>query len=262
MDTVYAKETNQTRWDRCVYAHAFTLSYLLTLSIATGIKAFCLVLSTGYLYDWHVYRGKRDPLTGPNYMYRLIYDTLLAGDIWDNNNCVLFCDNAFTSIPLFTNLHDKRGIYAVGPINKSKPDKGGDKNSWPIQTFQQNDTRYLPRGWYRIAFSPLQRGGWLQALTWRDNRFVKLLSSIYITGDEVEVLRFVCYCVYSLCSMFDRQHRSSYYICVVYVCMSYQCVFMSFVAHDCVSYIFFQVGEGCRQEDSDPLFLGSGQVCG
>ena len=157
-----------------------------------GIKAFCLVLSSGYLYDWHVYRGSRDPLNGPNYMHRLIYDTLLADNIWDNNNCVLFCDNAFTSIPLFRDLHDKRGIYAVGPINKSKPDKGGDKNSWPIQTFKQNDTRYLPRGWYRIAYQAMQRGGYLQALTWRDNRFVKMLSSIYITGDEVEVLRFVC----------------------------------------------------------------------
>ena len=122
-------------------------------------------------------------------MYRLIFETLLFQAIWDFSNVILFCDAAFTSIALFRDLHDKRGISAVGPINASKPTKGGGPNSWPLQKFKKTDTRYLGRGWDRLAFTPLQNGGWLQALTWRDNKFVKLLSSVFLVNELCTVLR-------------------------------------------------------------------------
>lgn len=128
-----------------------------------GIKVFCLVLSTGFLYDWHVYRGRADPLAGANYMYRLIYDVLLSGELWNFANVCIFFDAAFTTIKLVRDLHDKRGIYAAGPINTHKPDKGGGPHSWPFQKFKNNATKYLSRGWDRLAFSKLGRGdGWLQ----------------------------------------------------------------------------------------------------
>lgn len=155
-----------------------------------GIKVFCLVLSTGFLYNWHVYRASEDPLKGADYMYRLIYSTLLGDPIWDFINIILFCDAAFTTIRLFRDLYDRRGIFAVGPINVGKPDNGGGPNSWPIQNFKKTDTRYLPRGWDRLAFSKTERNGWLQALTWRDNKFVKMLSTVFITNSQNTVLRF------------------------------------------------------------------------
>lgn len=122
---------------------------------------FSLVLGTGFLYNWHVYRGHDDPLRGPDYMYRLIYDTLLFEDIWDFCNVVLFFDAAFTSFRLARALHDKRGIYFVGPINAQKPGTGGGVDSWPHQKFKPRDTQYLPRGWDRVAYTVLN-GGWLQ----------------------------------------------------------------------------------------------------
>ena len=156
---------------------------------------FTLALSIGFLYDWHVCRGKEDPLSGANAMYRLIYYTLLVDKKWDFCNVVLFCDAAFTSFRLFRDLWVKRGISAVGPINASKPSKGGGPNSWPHQKFKSSDTKYLRRGWDRTAFTPMQRGGWLQAVTWRDNKFVKMLSSVYITVKKIGVKRCVCMCV-------------------------------------------------------------------
>ena len=124
-----------------------------------GIKVFSLVLSCGFLYNWHVYRGKDDPLSGPDYMFRLIYSTLLCSNIWDYVNAIVFFDAAFTSVKLVRELHDERGIYAVGPINAGK---GSGPNSWPLQTFNNSDTKFLERGWDRVAVSPLDRGGWLQ----------------------------------------------------------------------------------------------------
>lgn len=155
----------------------------------TGIKVFCLVLSTGFLYNWHVYRAQDDPLRGPNYMYRLIYDVLLAEAIWDNNNVTMFCDAAFTSIPLFRDLYEKRGIHAVGPINASKPKKNGGANSWPHQTFKKTDTQFLSRGWDKVAFSKMKNGGVMQATVWRDNKFVQLLSTNYVSAKKVKVPR-------------------------------------------------------------------------
>lgn len=145
------------------YTHATTHTQSLTHTVhtSTGIKVFCLVLSTGYLYNWHVYRAKADPLRGPDYMYRLIFDTLLVGTIWNFANVVVFFDAAFTSIRLVRDLHDKRGIYSVGPINTSKPSKGGGPHTWPFQKFNNTATKYLSRGWDRVAFTKLD-GGWLQ----------------------------------------------------------------------------------------------------
>ena len=58
-------------------------------------------------------------------------------------------------------LYEKRGIYCVGPVNQSKPNKGGGPNSWPHQKFKKGDTAYLPRGWDRVAFTKL-KDGWMQ----------------------------------------------------------------------------------------------------
>ena len=87
---------------------------------------------------------------------------LLDQPIWDFTNAILYCDAAFTGCRLFRHLWDKRGIGAVGPVNGSKPNTGGGANSWPIQNFKNADARYLHRGWHRLAFTPLQRGGWMQ----------------------------------------------------------------------------------------------------
>ena len=160
--------------------------------IKRGIKVFCLVLATGYVYNWHVYRSRDDPLCGDNYMYHLIYDQLLDEDIWDFCNATLFCDAAFTSIGLFRDLWDKRGIGAVGPINANKPSKGGNCNSWPHEKFEKGDAKYFERGWDKTSFAELASGGWLQAMTWLDNKFVKFLSTMYVICAKVDVLRQVC----------------------------------------------------------------------
>ena len=130
-----------------------------------GIKVFCLVLSIGFLYDWHVYRAGEDPLLGPNYMYRLIYDTLLGDAMFDNTNLVVFFDAAFTSVKLAKDLYNNRGIFCVGPINANKPSNNAGPGSWPHQKYTFKDTQYLPRGWDRIYFQKLMRSGWLQVLS-------------------------------------------------------------------------------------------------
>ena len=122
-------------------------------------------------------------------MYTLIYDILVTSD-FDDVGCVLFCDAAFTSIKLFRALY-KRGIYAVGPINAKKPEKGAGGNNWPHQKFKPSDTEYLGRGWDKTAFSKIDGGGWIQATVWRDNKFVKLLNTVYIVDGVETVLRWV-----------------------------------------------------------------------
>ena len=149
---------------------------------------FALVLETTYLYNWYIYWGKSDPLTGEGSMYRLIYDILLDSG-WDHSGAILYCDAAFTSIKLFQDLANKRGIYAVGPINA----RGGSRGplAWPHQKYDAKHTAYLPRGWFRAAYRKMQGGKWMQAAVWRDSKFVKILSTTHMLNGNCKVKRWI-----------------------------------------------------------------------
>ena len=64
------------------------------------MQVFCLVMSSGFLYKWHMYRKKSDPLVGKGMMYRLIHDELLGDVRFDNRGCIVAMDAAFTSVEL------------------------------------------------------------------------------------------------------------------------------------------------------------------
>ena len=174
---------------KCFSRYCSWKQFMPRKPIKTGIKVFALVLSIGFLFDWHVFRGRSDPLCGKNAMYKLINDVLVT-PIFDHCGCIIFCDAAFASIKLFRQLHT-RGIYAVGPMNAAKPEKGANGDSWPHQTFKKGDAEYLGRGWDRTAYSKLDGGGWIQATVWRDNKFVKLLNTVYIVDGVQSVQRWV-----------------------------------------------------------------------
>ena len=61
----------------------------------------------------------------------------------------------------------------------------------PHQKFKSGDTEYLARGWDRVAYSKLDNGGWLQATVWRDNKFVKMLNTVYVVSGVRTVQRWV-----------------------------------------------------------------------
>ena len=77
---------------------------------------------------------------------------------------------------------DARGIGCIGPINAKRPAKNAGANSWHHQQFKQSDKRFLPRGWDRVTYQQMPSGRWLMALVWRDNKFVKMLTSVYVAG--------------------------------------------------------------------------------
>ena len=111
--------------------------------------------------------------------------------MFDNVGYTVFCDAAFTSIKLFSQLCT-RDIFAVGPMNVKNPEKGGGTGNWTHQDFKKGDTgEYLARGWDRTAFSKLSGGGWMQATVWRDNKFVKLLNTVYILNGVDTVTRWI-----------------------------------------------------------------------
>ena len=55
----------------------------------------------------------------------------------------------------------------------------------------QRSDEYLSRGWDRTAFSELSSGGHIQATVWRDNKFVKLLNTVYIVDGAETVTRWI-----------------------------------------------------------------------
>ena len=145
--------------------------YMPRKPIKWGIKVFCLVMSTGFLWNWHIYQGKNDSVLGgkTNSMYYLIFTVLLCADLFDNRDCILFCDAAFISLKLFTALWVRRGIMAVGPINLGRGVKHNTAATWPFQMFKKQDGEYLWRGWDRVTYKCITSTppGYLQALVWK-----------------------------------------------------------------------------------------------
>ena len=76
-----------------------------TLTLGPHTQVFCLVMSSGFLYKWHVYLKGADPLKGANMMYRLIHDELLSESVFEDRGCVVAMDAAFTSVKLFKVRH-------------------------------------------------------------------------------------------------------------------------------------------------------------
>ena len=92
------------------------------------------------------------------------YDILLF-NIFDNYGYIFFMDASFTNIKLFRALHS-RGIYAVGPMNATKPYKRTDGNSWSHRYFKKGDYGYLARDWDRKSYTKLSSGGWMSWWFW------------------------------------------------------------------------------------------------
>ena len=91
---------------------------------------------------------------------------------------------------------DAKGIGCVGPINtkSSKSPNTRTKNSWPHQDYTEGDKRFLPRGWDRVMYQKMASGRWMQSLVWRDNKFVKILSTVHVVDGskaKTEVQRWI-----------------------------------------------------------------------
>ena len=79
---------------KCFSRYCSWKQFMPRKPIKTGIKVFALVLSIGFLFDWHVFQGKSDPLSGKNAMYNLINNVLVTSQ-FDHAGCVLFLRCSF-----------------------------------------------------------------------------------------------------------------------------------------------------------------------
>lgn len=70
----------------------------------------------GYVNDFQVYTGRVANQTEEGLGERVVKD--LTRDIWGQNHHV-YCDNLFTSVPLFAELLE-HGTYACGTIRKHR----------------------------------------------------------------------------------------------------------------------------------------------
>jgi hypothetical protein len=159
--------------------------------IKNGIKVFCLVLCKPvYLWNWDVFLGK-DPTREIPYVFDLIYNKLVPST-WDSTGKILYMDNFFTSIPLFRALRG-REIFAVGPSCATRPAKleNCTEDSIPFQKYNKSDARLVGgKGWMRHALQEVPEGA-SHASTWLDNRFLVILSTVFIiaTAASSTVLR-------------------------------------------------------------------------
>ena len=124
----------------------------------------------GYVNDLQVYTGKENDVPERGLGERIVKD--LTRDIWGQNHHV-YCDNYFTSVPLFEELLDN-STYACGTIRANR--KGLPPFVVQGKLKKQGDLRQ-------------QQKGNLVATAWHDKRTVLLLTTNADPTKNTTVLR-------------------------------------------------------------------------
>ena len=185
---------------------------MLCKPIKTGITIYCLVLMSGYLYDWSWFLGAgtsampmgaptdTSPLDEDNseemkYTMQLVLGLLQN---FEGSGATVILDKAFTSIKLARKLASM-GIGMIGMLRtagrpKTKPRAGTDAGwYWPFRGYDERDRATRRRGWRREAFIQLEQAHgkewWLRAEIWLDSKWVTLLATTFFDASVDSVLR-------------------------------------------------------------------------
>ena len=130
-----------------------------------GLKGFVVADSaTGYVLNTIIYTGKEGPAASRDLAMRVVIQLMAP---YVDKGYRLFVDNWYTSVPLFLEL-ERRGILACGTVR-------GNKKFLPkdIVNPSNEQVKRLQRG-----ESLFRQSGNLVCITWKDKKFVHLLSTI------------------------------------------------------------------------------------
>ena len=128
-------------------------------------------LHNGFLNDFQVYTGKANNTVETGLGERVVKD--LTRDIWGENHHV-YCDNYFTSVPLFQELLDNK-TYSCGTVRSNR--------------------KYLPVSVTKAKLKHQgdviveQKGGSMIAVAWHDQRTVNILSTLSNPLEQTTVKR-------------------------------------------------------------------------
>ena len=185
---------------------------MLCKPIKTGITIYCLVLMSGYLYDWDWFLGAGSsamPMGAPtdtealdeNDAEQMRYTMALVLGLLQSfvgSGATVILDKAFTSITLARKLASL-GIGMIGMLRtsgrpKTKPRAGTDAGwYWPFRGYNELDRATRRRGWRRQAFIELEaahgREWWLRAEIWLDSKWVTLLATAFFDASVATVQR-------------------------------------------------------------------------
>lgn len=139
-----------------------------------GFKLFMLCDTSGYSYGFEIYNGAY------NWFTKLAFNesylgtssnivTRLARKIPRNMNYQFYCDNYYSSVPLFTPL-TKQVIYMLGTIRRNRI----PNNILPPDTIFKKKTRESAEKYVANI-----DGVDLSTTTWKDNKVVTLISTCF-----------------------------------------------------------------------------------
>lgn len=144
-----------------------------------GYKMFLLCDSSGVVHNFDLYTGKISPVSGQEDIGASGNTVLqLASVVPHGGNYKLYCDNWFTSVPLFSKLAEDK-IWALGTVRQSrlpgcvlkdrKELKRDGRGSFDVKVASRNGTE-------------------VYAIKWFDNRSVTFLTT-YVSVHPVENLK-------------------------------------------------------------------------
>ena len=142
-------------------------------TVKRGFKVWVRADSAGYVCEFQVYTGKQpsqpEISLGGNVVKKLTRS--LVGKAYYN----IYCDNFFTSVPLFEDLTDR--IYACGTFNPQR------------KYFPTELNPLVKRGLPNRGDTEYRQAGNILCSMWQDTRPVFILSTNALANSEQQVHR-------------------------------------------------------------------------
>ncbi|KAE9522457.1 hypothetical protein AGLY_017118 [Aphis glycines] len=166
-------------------AQSYMKQYLPDKPHKWGFKLFVLTDTQGYAYRFEIYSGQennsifRHP-DEPDFGASSNVVVRLSRNVPVNKNHIMYFDNYYTAIPVMEFLY-KKNIYSLGTVRINRlpncplPDKNGEKKMKRGESIE-----------YITSYESMP----ISAVTWKDNKAVKLLSTYCGENPKSKMTRF------------------------------------------------------------------------
>ncbi|XP_025407636.1 piggyBac transposable element-derived protein 2-like isoform X2 [Sipha flava] len=166
-------------------AKSYMKQYLPDKPHKWGFKLFILTDTQGYAYRFEIYSGQENnPIfrktTEPDFGASSNVVIRLTRNVPVNSNHKIYFDNYYTAIPMMEYLYNKN-IYSLGTVRLNRlpncplPDKNQEKK------MKRGDS---------IEYITSYKSAPISAVTWKDNKAVKLVSTYCGEIPKSEMTRF------------------------------------------------------------------------
>lgn len=155
------------------------VQYMPAKPIKHGIKVYAMCCAvSGIMIAWNVYTGAEEGVV--NSTTKICADLAKQANIHNQQGCILYTDNYYTSVKLARYFFEEFGWTITGTYAPTDKKSRADYD-FPFLRLSRGARDSVKRGWFREAVLEMKtttgKKYYIQATTWRDKKQVCFLST-------------------------------------------------------------------------------------